>query len=178
VTRCFNRAFSLGSAITLLTASPPSLAAQSPGLLNGPAVGGSLDRFIYEGEGVTAFTFRYSDLRSRTVGSEIGVSLFPDAPGDGALYLAPDLGAAFNASGPGVTVLAKVGISTLTALGGGFAFIPGYHWGAGLIVRIGARSGIRLDAVRHFYLAGDGTEGIWSLGLGFTSLPRKPARYP
>jgi hypothetical protein len=173
VARRVSRVFSFTSALTLVSAILPSLAAQDSRLLNGPAVGGSVDRFIYEGDGLTAFSFRYSGLRSRTIGSEIGVSLFPDGLRAGALLLAPDLGGAFNASGPGFTVLAKGGLSTLTVLGAGFAFIPGYHLGGGLILRIGARSGLRLDAVRHFYMRDNETEAIWSVGLGFTALPQR-----
>lgn len=142
-------------------------------LPNGSALGAGVDRFIYEGNGITAVTFRFSGLRSRALGSEIGVSLFPDALAAGALYLAPDLGAAFNLSGPEFTLLAKGGVSTLAALGGGFEFVPGYHLGAGLIVRTGDRSGVRVDVVRHFYLIENETEAIWSVGLGFTVLPRR-----
>jgi hypothetical protein len=143
-------------------------------LLNGPALGATIDRFTYEGEGLTAVSFRFSGLRSRTVGSEIGVSLFPDALQAGAVYLASDLGPAFNISGPGVTVLLKAGVSTLTGFGGGFAFTPGYHLGGGLIVQVGQRLGVRVDLARHVYVSGvESTEPIWSVGLGFTSLARK-----
>jgi hypothetical protein len=150
-------------------------------LPNGPALGATVDRFIYEGQGITAVSFRFSGLRSRTVGSEIGVSIFPDALQAGALYLASDLGPAFNISGPGVTVLLKAGVSTLTGFGGGFAFTPGYHLGGGLIVRAAERLGIRVDLARHVYVSGvESSEPIWSVGLGVTSLARKgqPAQLP
>jgi hypothetical protein len=162
-------------AVLFTLLGPTTLVAQTErgrALPDGPAVGAGVDRFIYEGTGITAVTFRFSGLRSRAMGSEIGVSLFPDALAAGALYLAPDLGAAFNLSGSDFTVLAKGGISALAALGGGFGFVPGYHLGGGLIVRLGERSGIRLDVVRHFYLIDNENEGIWSVGLGFTVLPR------
>ena len=140
-------------------------------LPNGPALGAGVDRFIYEGDGITAMTFRISQLRSRAVGTEIGVSLFPEALAAGALYLAPDVGAAFNISGPGFTVLAKGGVSALAGIGGGIGFLPGYHVGGGLIIRTGERGGIRLDVVRHAYLVENESEAIWSVGLGFTVFP-------
>jgi hypothetical protein len=171
MTRRFISALSLVSAIAVLVSTHPAfLAAQSSSLPDGPAVGATVDRFIYEDQGITAVSFRYSVLRPRTLGSEIGVSLFPDALSIGALYLAPDLGAAFNASAPGFSLLLKGGLSTLAGLGGGFAFTPGYHFGAGLIVQVGQRLGIRVDAIRHVYLNASESEGIWSVGLGLTAL--------
>jgi hypothetical protein len=168
------RRFSFAVFVAIALFSPPSnsLTAQASTLPDGPALGASVDRFIYEGEGITAVSFRYSGLRARKLGSEIGVSLFPDALQSGSLYLASDLGPAFSAPGPGFSVLVKGGLSTLTALGGGFAFEPGYHFGGGLIFQVGARSGIRLDVIRHFYLIDNEAEGLWSVGLGFTGLGR------
>jgi hypothetical protein len=158
--------------LTLALGPQSGVNAQSNSELpNGPALGATVDRFSYEGEGITALTFRFSGLRSRTLGSEIGVSLFPDGLQYGTLLLAPDLGAAFNASGPGITVLVKGGLSMLAGIGRGLGFIPGYHLGGGLIVKAGKRMGIRLDLARHVYLAGDATsEPVWSVGIGFTSL--------
>jgi hypothetical protein len=176
------RGFSLGISfisvvVTLLPAMPGSMAAQNGDLPNGVAVGGSVDQFFYQGQGVTAVSFRVSDLRARTLGSEIGLALFPDVFSLGALYLAPDLGVAFNASGPGVTVLMKGGLSTLVAIRDGFAFTPGYHLGAGLIAQAGKRFGIRVDVIRHVYLIDNAGEGIWSVGLGFTGLPASRAAH-
>jgi hypothetical protein len=145
-------------------------------LPDGPALGASIDRFVYEGEGITAVSFRFSGLHSRSVGSEVAVSLFPDALQSGAVYLASDLGPAFNISGPGITVLLKAGVSTLTGFGGGFAFTPGYHLGGGVILRAAGRLGIRVDLARHVYVSGvESTEPIWSVGVGFTSLARPGA---
>ena len=173
---CFTAAW-ICSSLAVLPA--PSAAQTELALPDGPAVGGTVDRFSYDGEGITAVTFRFSGLRSRSFGSEIGVSVFPDAFDFNALLLASDLGPAFNASGPGITVLLKGGLSTIMALGGGFAFLPGYHVGGGLIIRAGQRLGIRLDLVRHVYLSGaESSEPIWSVGLGFTSLARRRAAQP
>ncbi len=154
---------------------PPSnsFTAQENTLPDGPAAGASVDRFIYEGAGITAVSFRYTGLRARKVGSEIGVSLFPDALSAGSLYLATDLGGASAAPGSGFSRLFKGGVSTLTALGGGFAFEPGFHFGGGMIVQTGKRSGVRLDVIRHYYLIDNETEGLWSVGLGFTALGGK-----
>jgi hypothetical protein len=164
------------TSFALATLPAPSAAQTELTLPDGPAVGGTVDRFSYDGEGITAVTFRFSGLRSRSFGSEVGVSVFPDAFDFNALLLASDLGPAFNASGPGITVLLKGGLSTIMALGGGFAFLPGYHLGGGMIFRAGQRLGVRLDLARHVYLSdGQSSEPIWSVGLGFTSLARRPA---
>jgi hypothetical protein len=138
-----------------------------------PALGASVDRFVYDGYGITAVSFRYSGLKPNSLSTEIGAALFPDALQAGALLLAPDVGAAYDVRGAGFDLLFKGGISTLMGLGGGgFAFQPGYHLGSGLLIRIGETSGIRLDVVRHAYLIEQETELIWSVGIGVTSLPR------
>jgi hypothetical protein len=159
LTRSFSSALALFSSfVALALTSLTSLHAQTDSTLpNGPALGATVDRFIYEGQGITAVSFRFSGLRSRTVGSEIGISLF-------------------HVSGPGVTVLLKAGVSTLTGFGGGFVFTPGYHLGSGLIVQTGARWGVRVDLARHVYVSGvESTEPIWSVGVGFTGLARRVA---
>ena len=138
-----------------------------------PALGASVERFIYEGTGITAVAFHYSGLKPSRLSTEIAAALFPDALDVGALLLAPDIGAAYDASGRGFDLLLKAGFSSLMAVGGGFAFQPGYHFGSGLLIRTGKASGIRLDVVRHAYLIDQETEGIWSVGIGFTSLPRR-----
>jgi hypothetical protein len=138
-----------------------------------PALGASVERFIYEGNGITAVSFHYSGLKPSRLSTEIAAALFPDALDVGALLLAPDFGAAYDARGRGFDLLLKAGFSTLMAVGGGFAFQPGYHFGSGLLIRTGKASGIRLDVVRHAYLIEQETEGIWSVGIGFTSLPRR-----
>jgi hypothetical protein len=170
MTRRFNFALPAFIAIALFSPSSDSLAAQTGTLPDGPAAGASVDRFIYEDAGITAVSFRYSRLTARQVGTEIGVSLFPDALSAGSLYLAPDLGAALNIPGSGFSGLLKAGVSALTGLGGGFAFQPGYHFGGGMIVQTGKRSGVRLDVIRHYYRIDNETEGLWSVGLGFTAL--------
>ncbi|MFL5447680.1 MAG: hypothetical protein ACJ8A6_12700 [Gemmatimonadales bacterium] len=178
MTRRFNFAVPAFVAIAVLYPRSNGLTAQERTLPDGPATGASVDRFIYEGAGITAVSFRYTGLQARRVGSEIGVSLFPDALSAGALYLATDLGAAYSAPGAGFSLLFKGGLSTLTALGGGFAFEPGFHFGTGMIVQTGKRSGVRLDVIRHYYLIDNETEGLWSVGLGFTALGRKSKPNP
>jgi hypothetical protein len=188
VTRSIVRGFAVPALVVtvVLSAVPPSLAAQDTlaarDTLAGkdtlprlnPAMGASVDRFIYEGTGITAVSFRYSALKPNTVSTEIGAALFPDALQAGALLLAPDVGAAYDVRGTGFDLLLKAGISTLMGVGGGgFEFQPGYHFGSGLLIRTGAASGVRLDVVRHAYLIDQETEAIWSVGIGFTSLPRR-----
>ena len=161
--------------IPMVGAPRVSLGAQGgPSRLQGKALGGSIDRFSYEDVSITAFTFRYSELRPGGLGPEVGVSLFPQALPLAALILAPDLGGAFNVSVPGATLLLKGGASALTVLAPQAAGLRvGYHVGAGLLLRMDNRTGLRVDVIRHFYQDAGETEAIWSIGLGFTTLPRR-----
>jgi uncharacterized membrane protein YdjX (TVP38/TMEM64 family) len=141
--------------------------------LEGVAKGASIDRFIYEGTGETAFTFRLSGLRPRALGPELGVSVFPRALAARALLVAPDFGAAYNVSAPNLTLLIKAGASALTGLANDIVFIPGFHVGAGMLVRIDDRTAVRVDAARHFYIETGEPEAIWSIGFGLTALRRR-----
>jgi hypothetical protein len=162
---------------SLAGALPQRLAAQelSSSRLEGISKGASLDRFIYEGTGETAFSFRLSGLRPGGIGPELSVSFFPRALIARALLFAPDFGAAYNVSIPHATLLLKAGASALTGLASEVVFVPGAHLGAGIVVRIDERTGIRIDAARHLYFDTGETEAIWSIGFGFTGLrPRRP----
>jgi hypothetical protein len=165
----------LGTALTTGPVGGGLMAQASPaGPLRGVALGGSIDRFIYNGSSHTAFTFRFSGLRPGGVGPEVGISLFPQVLPMGALVLAPDMGASYSISLPGATLLLKGGASALTLLAPQAGELrPGLHVGGGLIFRLDNRTGIRLDVIRHFYREFGETEGIWSIGLGFTALPRR-----
>jgi hypothetical protein len=139
--------------------------------LSGISVGAGLDRFIYEGATATAFTYRRSDLRPGKLGPELSVSLFPEALIARALLFAPDLGAAYNMAIPRSTLLIKAGASGLVGLNTDIVFVPGAHLGAGILLRIDERTGIRIDAIRHYYFDTGETEAIWSLGFALASLP-------
>jgi hypothetical protein len=139
--------------------------------LQGISVGAGVDRFNYDGASLIAFTYRRSDLRPSGVGSELSVSLFPQALAVRALVLAPDLGAAYNMSVPRSTLLVKVGASALVGLNTDIIFVPGAHVGAGIVLRIDERTGIRIDATRHYYFDTGDSEVIWSLGFALASLP-------
>jgi hypothetical protein len=164
----------LATSVSAMPLPAGTVAAQrAPGRLpDGLAIGGSMDRFLYEGTGVTAVSFRLTSLRQNSAGTEVGVSLFPQALEFGALLLAPDLGPAYNISLPGATLLVKAGGSALLGLGGGVGAIPGVHLGGGVLLRAGPQAALRLDVIRHFYLVESELEPIWSVGLGFSSLPR------
>jgi hypothetical protein len=142
--------------------------------LQGISVGASLDRFLYEGTGATAFTYRRSDLRPGSLSSEFSVSLFPQALAASALLFAPDFGAAYHVPLPQSSLLIKAGGSALTGLAADVVFIPGAHLGAGLILRLDGQTGIRVDATRHFYMDAGETEAIWSIGIGLASLRPPP----
>ena len=139
--------------------------------LEGTSKGASLDRFLYDGTGETAFSFRLTELRPGTFGPDISVSMFPQALAASALVWATDFGAAYNISRPSMTILLKGGASALTGIASDILFVPGVHVGAGLIMRLDNHTGMRLDGVRHFYFEDGETEPIWSTGLGFCTLP-------
>jgi hypothetical protein len=163
------------AAISILVFAPSlSRAAQSNSQRIAPSMGVSVDRFLYEDEGVTALSFRYSELRRR-VGSEAGVSFFPDAIRAGTLLLALDMGPAYNTPGPDLKLLVKAGFSGLAAMGSQAEVNPGLHAGGGLLFRIGAVSALRVDVTRHVYLVNRQTQGIWSIGLGLNAMPRRKA---
>jgi hypothetical protein len=149
-------------------------AQQSVSGLAGNAMGVSMDRFMYDGSSLVAMSYRFSTLRPRQVGAEIGVSLFPQYLAGGILALAPDFGAAYNFPVPGGSFLLKAGGSALAALStSGTRFVPGFHLGGTVVVQTGARSGLRIDLIRHYYLPGEGgIQPIWSAGLGFAIIPR------
>jgi hypothetical protein len=68
-------------------------------------------------------------------------------------------------------LLIKAGTGALVGLNTDILFVPGVHLGAGMVLRIDERTGIRIDATRHYYLATGETEAIWSLGFALASLP-------
>ena len=140
--------------------------------LEGAAKGVTFDRFVYEGGGINAFSFRYSGLLPWRLGSEVGVSLFPTGLPAGALISASDFGPSYNISVPGATLLVKAGGSAITGIAADIVFVPGFHFGGALVVRLDDRTGLRIDAIRHYYMDRGETEGIWSLGAGLTALPR------
>jgi hypothetical protein len=156
----------------LLTMTASGIQAQTTPLVDGAANGVTLDRFIYDDVGVNVVSFRHSGQRSGAVGTELGVSLFPQALGAGALLLAPDIGPSFSLPVGNAALLLKAGGSAFVALGGGIAVLPGFHLGGGLIIPAERRFAIRLDLTRRFYLVEGMREGIWSVGLGFMVLPR------
>jgi hypothetical protein len=143
--------------------------------LSGPANGISMDWFSESGSGLMAMSYRFSSLRPGRLSAEIGVSLFPQALPAGALLTAPDIGASYNITVPGGSLLLKAGGSAIAALGvWGASFVPGGHVGGTLLLNTGEFSGVRVDVIRHYY-SGSGGEinPVWSIGLGFAILPRR-----
>jgi hypothetical protein len=67
LTRSFSSALALFSSfVALALTSLTSLHAQTDSTLpNGPALGATVDRFIHEGQGITAVSFRFSRMPSR-----------------------------------------------------------------------------------------------------------------
>jgi hypothetical protein len=140
--------------------------------LVGTSTGLSLDRFIYDGAGETAFSVHRSSLCAGQLRPELTVALFPQALLIPALLIAPDVGVAYDISLPYATLLLKAGGSAIAALGRTAQVIPGGHLGVGFVLRIDDRTGIRLDATRHFYISNQEVEPVWSIGIGLSGLRR------
>jgi hypothetical protein len=164
--------------LTVLAASPlgQELQAQSSAEpLRGRAMGVSMDRFNSGESALIAMSYRYSSLHPGGIGVELGVSVFPQALPAGILATAPDLGAAYNLTIPGGSVLIKAGGSAVAIVGmEGALLVPGVHLGGTLLLKTGNLSGVRLDVIHHRYWAGEGEiDPVWSIGLGFAILPRR-----
>ena len=140
--------------VGLLSAPLPlsSLEAQEPyPRLAGPAKGVSMDWFMEDGSRLWAVSYRFSTLRPGGVAADLGLSLFPQTLPAGVLVLAPDLGASYNVSVPGGSLLIKAGGSAITALATtGVLFVPGVHVGGALILQTDSRSAVRIDIIRHY----------------------------
>ncbi|HEV8178101.1 MAG TPA: VTT domain-containing protein, partial [Gemmatimonadales bacterium] len=121
------------SLVVLVSAFLPPSAVQAQEIsthLTGHAMGVSMDRFMYDGSGLMAMSYRFSTLRPGELGAELGVSLSPQALPAGVVALAPDLGVAYNISVPRGAVLIKMGGSAVVALStAGALFVPGFHVG-------------------------------------------------
>lgn len=146
----------------------------APHLPNGTTLGLSLTKFAERlslDESVTALTFRSSVLRRNSIGLELDAGIFPQVL-PSALIVTLDGGPGYNLSLPGATIVLRGGAGGIVGIGGGVLFVPGAHLGASAIVRLDARTALRLDLLRHFYLTEGEVYPYWSLGLGFAVLPR------
>jgi hypothetical protein len=150
-------------------------AQQTPSPLSGPAQGISMDWFGESGAGLMAMSYRFSSLRPGRLRPEIGVSVFLQALPAGVLLTAPDIGASYNVTVPGGSILLKAGGSAIAAMGvWGASFVPGAHVGGTLLLNTGQWSGVRVDVIRHYYWpSGGDINPVWSIGLGFAILPRR-----
>lgn len=145
-------------------------------LPSGTALGITVDRFIIASEySYTSATLHVSWLRPNKLTPEFGLSVFPGVLAEGFLITGVDVGAAFNVALPDATLLLRGGASGLFALGqGGAGALPAVHYGASLLFRIAERGAIRFDVLRRVYLVPiEGSEPTLSLGIGFSTLPRR-----
>ncbi|HET6778022.1 MAG TPA: hypothetical protein VFH26_03985 [Gemmatimonadales bacterium] len=166
---------SLLSVLMLISVNGSARAQSEAQPLRGNAMGFSMDRFTSGGSSVVAMSYRYSSLQPGEMGLELGVSVFPQMLRAGILSTASDLGASYNLTVPGGSVLIKAGGSAATAIGVlGAWFVPGVHLGGTLLLQAGNSSGVRLDLIRHHYWVDGGlTVPVWSVGLGFAILPHR-----
>lgn len=167
----------LMAALLLLPALASPARAQSSAVPSDSArwsVGATLDRFGgAAGEGALVATLRVSSLQPRRLGPEFGVGVVPAALAYRTLVLTPDLGAAFDMALSGADLLLKGGFSALLGVVETVEVYPGYHVGLGAIVPAGPKMGVRVDVARRTYFVPGDRRSIWSVGFGFTSLPRR-----
>ncbi|MGE0353536.1 MAG: hypothetical protein AB7I33_00505 [Gemmatimonadales bacterium] len=159
----------------LLLPALPVVAQDTTRLIpNGFALGATVDRLtIGDSDGpLVSTTLHISSLRRRRLTPEFAVAVFPRYLAEGAAVLIPDVGAAYNLSLPGATVLLRAGASGVFVFGDGFGgALPGVHYGASLLVPLLRGFGLRVDAVGRTFALYESTRGM-SLGIGITSLPR------
>lgn len=164
----------LGTAMLLLVAAAPLHAQGSTWLPSGTAIGVTLDRFEVEDFSLVAGTFHVSSLKPNHLTPEFAVAIFPQAFASMALITNLDVGGALNLPLPRATLLLRAGLSGLLIWGaGGGGALPGVHYGASLLIRIGEKDGIRFDAIarRAVYPPYGVSAAYLSLGVGFTSIP-------
>ena len=162
--------------LALLLAEPGALAAQgnTAWLPAGKAIGVTVDRFQVEEIGILAGTFHLSSLKPNHLTPEFAISVFPQAFSARIVVTNLDVGGAINIPLPQATLLLRGGLSGLFAFGaGGAGALPGVHYGASLLVKIGGKNGIRFDVVarRAVYPPYGVSPAFLSFGVGITSLP-------
>jgi hypothetical protein len=169
------RALMLCGSLALIIAGAPPVAAQgsSAWLPAGTAFGVTVDRFGVDETGLMAATFHLSTLKPNDLTPEFSISVFPQAFAAMVLVTAVDVGGAINLPLPRATLLLRGGLSGLFLLGGGGGgAVPGFHYGASLLVKIQGKNGIRFDVVaRRVVLPPYLSPAILSFGIGITSLP-------
>jgi hypothetical protein len=157
----------------LLLAGPGAAGAQGRGeIQNGSALGGSIGHLWVDDTPGTEFTllgFRWSTLRAHRVGVDFALAF---ATGDGLDGIDLSIGADYHLPLGRVSLLPGVAATAVAAGGGDDAGGgAGLQFGSALLVPIGSRIGVRLDAAWRYYLTGgDGFDGVL-VGLGITSLP-------
>jgi hypothetical protein len=162
-------------ALLAVPTAPVGAQSAAPPPPPGRAVGATVDRVAVD-EGPLVITVHVSSMRPNRLGPELGIGLVPRALAYRALVLTPDLGAALDLALPGADLLLKGGASAIVGLGPEAAIYPGYHFGAAALIRAAPAMGLRVDLMRRTYLVPDGRPTFWTIGVGFSSLPRQPRR--
>jgi hypothetical protein len=145
-----------------LSSLPPAAQAQSSRFS-----GLSVTRFHYESAPFIAVTYRRTVLGNRGGGADIAVGVVPSALPARVLFTQVDLGFAKAVTTGPARLLVRVGTSNFVALAQSLEVYPGAQLGAGALIRIEDASWARLEVSRHYYVQGDESLAMWSLGIGF-----------
>lgn len=157
----------------LLSWGRPATAQESQPIPAGVALGLTVDRFRGEEESYATITLHVSSIKPRGVTPEFALSFFPTELAEGAVIGNIDLGAAWNLSFPGGTLLLRAGGSVLAAVGGNNALaLPGFHYGASLLLRATENFGLRFDVIERRYQLFLGAS-TFTVGVGFSLFPHR-----
>ena len=157
-----------------LAAAPSTAAAQSPRF-----EGGSFERYLGEGLGNMAFTYRRTDTARNGLGLDFGAGVFPAALAVRIVRLQIDAGfARTQFLGPAALIL-KAGTGTRLDLGLEPGLVPGFQAGLAAVVRLQRDCGLRVDLTRRVSFPEGGTVSRWSIGIGLSAMPpRRSALSP
>lgn len=146
---------------------------------DGKALGITVDRFrvLAEGGRYTTITFHVTPLDAGGLSSDFAIGIFPTAIRAYVIASTLDAGIGYNISLPRVTILPRIGASSLFEVGlGGYLGLVGYHAGVSVLINFGTTSAIRLDITRREYFPQDDrpTSSL-SIGVGISGVQPRPA---
>lgn len=146
----------------LLAGSPGPAMAQSTRFS-----GLSVVRFHHERSRFHTLAYRRTYLGSRDGGGDLAIGFLPSAAAAGAILSQLDFGVARAVPVGPAKLLLRAGSSNFVAIARTLEVYPGAQLGAGALIRVERFNWVRLDLTRHFYVSGDESLNMWSIGIGF-----------
>lgn len=162
----------------LLAAVPaPGVAQRHVDLIpSGSAVGMTGDLWVVpglSGYSLPMATLRVSQLHPAGISPDFSLGLSPQLLLAGGALLLPDLDIAYTTALPGVDLVVTAGGSAVFLLGPDLAGgLFGVNGGVSALIRIAPRTALRIGATYRPFLDQGGMLSTFSLGVGFSSLPK------